>query len=340
MRTFQYLPYFEQAGWQCHVSALFSDAYLRRFYTGKPRWCETAYAYLGRIRSLCRVKQWDLVWIEKELFPFLPAAVEILLKRLGVPYVVDYDDALFHRYDGHRFPFVRVLLGKKIDAVMKHASLVVAGNASLARRAVSAGAGRVEIVPTVIDLDRYPQSAPGQNGNRPLVVGWIGTPWTGQYLHMLSRVFKSLKEDAEVRFVAVGAGLEVLKELPVESWPWSEASEVDSLRRFDIGIMPLVDRPWMRYKCGYKLIQYMACSLPVVASPIGVNNTIVTHGVNGFLAQGDAQWRRALLTLLENARLRRKMGRRGREKVEAWYSLQVQAPRLEGLLRETALCGF
>jgi glycosyltransferase involved in cell wall biosynthesis len=332
MRTFQYLPHFESSGWQVSVSPLFSDVYLKQFYNRDQRWRETALAYLRRIRNLIDVKQYDLIWIEKELLPFLPATPERMLKRLGIPYVVDFDDALFHRYDQHRCRTVRALLGRKIDAVMKCAAIVVAGNLYLARRAYAVGAKRVEVVPTVVDLARYSPCASTQNKKGMLVIGWIGTPWTSQYLLPLKQVFKSLKAEFDVKFVAVGASPESVSNLPVEAWPWSEASEVHSLRQFDIGIMPLPDTPFARHKCGYKLIQYMACGIPVVASPIGVNNEIVEYGVNGFLADGDKQWRQAFVTLLGNAELRWEMGRSGREKVECWYSLQIQAPRLKDLL--------
>jgi hypothetical protein len=107
----------------------------------------------------------------------------------------------------------------------------------------------------------------------------------------------------------------------------------------DIGIMPLTDTPWARGKCGYKLIQYMACGLPVVASPVGVNADIVEHGVNGFLASTETEWRSALGTLLSDANLRHRMGMAGRQKIERDYSLQVWAPKVAGMLHDAAIRG-
>jgi glycosyltransferase involved in cell wall biosynthesis len=120
------------------------------------------------------------------------------------------------------------------------------------------------------------------------------------------------------------------------SIPWTEQTEVASIASFDIGIMPLLDAPFERGKCGYKLIQYMACGLPVVASPVGVNCQIVEHGVNGFLADTPEQWEQVLMTLLADAGLRQRMGAAGRRKVEQHYSIQVTGPKLAAMLKLAA----
>ncbi len=334
VRAFQYLPYFDAVGWQVKAVPFFSNAYLEKLYSEKPRWAEIVRAYWRRIGWMFTAGRYDLLWIEKELFPFFPAAAERLIERRGIPYMADYDDALFHRYDKHPSALVRALLGRKIDAVMARAALVVAGNNYLAERARSAGAKRVEVVPTVVDVNRYADGGSIQKSQGPLVVGWIGTPQTSGYLLQLKRVFQSLQAKFDVRFVAVGAGGQGVGNLPVVAWPWHENTEVESIRQFDIGIMPLADSAWERGKCGYKLIQYMACGLPVVASPVGVNREIVEPGVNGFLAENEEKWRQSLADLLADPALRGQMGRNGRQKVKSWYSLQVQAPRLESLLKQ------
>ncbi len=116
--------------------------------------------------------------------------------------------------------------------------------------------------------------------------------------------------------------------------PWQEDTEVAQLHGFDIGIMPLPDAPWERGKCGYKLIQYMACGLPVVASPVGVNTTIVHQGENGWLADTPEQWTVAIRHLAEDPERRRLMGAAGRRQVEQTYCQQVQAGRLTRMLHE------
>lgn len=331
VRFLQYLPYFRSQGIDVTVKPLLSDAYLKGLYSSSPRWREVVKGYLVRIVALLTAWRFDVVIIEKELFPFMPALAERALKLIGVPYVVDYDDALFHRYDCHPNPWVRRFLGKKIDAVMRHATCVMAGNQYLAERARKAGAKNIEIIPTVVNADRY-QSKPVTD-EAVLTVGWIGTPQTSQYLKSLIPVFEFLKRELPVRFVAVGANSADFEGTPVEAWPWTEDSEVESVQQFDIGIMPLVDSPWERGKCGYKLIQYMACGVPVVASPVGVNCEIVEVGKTGYLASSLEEWEDRLLGLLSAAPgVRAKMGAAGRELVRQQYSTQAQAPRVVDVL--------
>ena len=332
VRSLQYLPFLESKGWKVDVSPLFSDNYLQSLYSAQSRIMEVLEGYWRRLKGVVHSGRYDLIWIEKEIFPFMPALAERLLRKWGMPYFVDYDDALFHRYDQHRRWLIRALLGGKIDSVMRHAALVVAGNEYLADRARLANAERVEIVPTVVDLKRYKVVKPVRNDSST-VVGWIGSPATNHYFSTIASAIESLASDCDVRFVALGASEEAVRGLPIEVLSWSEETEVQSIQTFDIGIMPLANSPWERGKCGYKLIQYMACGLPVVASSVGVNAQIVEHGVNGFLAENLDEWEGALRRLLNDDTLRRSMGTKGRERVEAWYALQVQAPRLEQLMR-------
>ena len=139
VRALQFLPTFERMVWTCDVSPLFSDVYVQALYAKTGRMNSALVGYLNRLTILLRARRYDLLWIEKELLPFLPALAERLLASAGISYVVDYDDAWFHRYDRHHSSIVRKLLGRKIDAVMRHARVVVAGNRYIAARAEAAG---------------------------------------------------------------------------------------------------------------------------------------------------------------------------------------------------------
>ncbi len=313
---------------------LFGDYYQHDLYAGRSRrWGRIVQAYLLRLLQLARSVSFNLVWIEYELFPWLPALGERLLAGLRIPYVVDYDDPIYHRYQLHPNRLVRAVLGTKIDAIMRWANTVIVGNQYLRDRAQAAGARRVECLPTVVDLERYPASAEADRS--VFTVGWIGSPSTVGYLSLVAPLLRDFCRPHESRFVVVGAREGALDGVPAEFRPWSEATEVEDILRFDVGIMPLPDEPWERGKCGYKLIQYMACARPVIASPVGANQEIVEHGVNGFLASTDQEWRSALETL-RDAGNRRIMGKLGRQKVETSYCTRVTAPLLASILSHAA----
>lgn len=331
MRSIQYAPFSMRAGYDVTFDALLSDELLgERYLTGHYDGFALVRAYMERIRLLMDRKDFDVMWIEKEALPWLPAFIESMLLS-GVPYVLDYDDAVFHSYDMHGSWVVRKLLGSRLDKLMKKAALVTAGNGYLAQRAIDAGAPWVEILPTVVDLDRYPSGRSTKVFSVPRVV-WIGSPSTAHYLHLLREPLRQLALKTPFVLRVIGAkGLEIPC-VEVEYVPWTEDTEVDSIASCAVGIMPLEDSPWEKGKCGYKLIQYMACSLPVVASAVGANVEIVEDGESGYLANSSDDWITALRTLLESSELRHAMGRAGRLRVEEKYCLQQTGPRLVELL--------
>lgn len=332
LRSLQYRPYLERAGFEISVHSLFDDSYLETVYHGGTVGLGYVSYLARRVKSLQMAKGYDLVLLEKEALPFVPWWIERGLLRHARRLVVDYDDALFHRYDMHPSSVVRTALGGKIDGVMARADMILAGNSYLAERARSAGARRIELLPTVIDLNLYTvRRRPADDGR--LRIGWIGTPETWQRFGQPMRTMLegiATEHDAVIR--VIGASSHAERDGPFEYLPWSEQEEVALLQGVDIGIMPLDDTPWSRGKCGYKLVQYMGCGLPVVASPIGVNSRLAIPEVTGFLASSEEEWRVALTRLLTDHALRARLGAEGRKLVERDYCLQVTGPRLVELL--------
>jgi len=337
MRFYQYLPFLESREIHVETAALLDNSYIRNLNSGSSiNWHSVLNSYAKRVWSLAKSGRFDLVWIEAETLPWLPDWGERWLAWKRLPYVVDYDDAAFHRYDLHPTALVRWMLGHKIDAVMRRAALVVAGNSYLASRARRAGSARVEILPTVVDLRRYPYPPPSSHQGNEFVIGWIGSQSTAPYLLALLEVFRRATFWEHTSLRLVGPGRLQLPGVPAEVMNWSEESEVQAIQGFSVGIMPLQDDPWALGKCGYKLIQYMACGLPVTASPVGVNCEIVEHGLTGYLAGTVAEWLRALGRLRRQPQLREELGRAGRRRVENDYSLEIAAPRLAELLTSAA----
>jgi glycosyltransferase involved in cell wall biosynthesis len=164
-----------------------------------------------------------------------------------------------------------------------------------------------------------------------MVVGWIGSPATTPHLASVAPAIAALRDLPGLSVETVGAAPFGIEGVCVTNRPWSEDAETADIARFDVGIMPLPDDPWSRGKCGYKLIQYMATGLPVVASPVGANRRIVEDGVSGFLASDLGAWSSSLRTLHADPALRARFGAAGRARAVAQYSRAAIAPRLLAL---------
>jgi hypothetical protein len=331
-RFLQYAPSLEAAGISFEYRSLLEQGYVRSLTTGES-WSKAAVArsYLRRLAELARGPSADLLWVSTEFFPYLPSAFEGLALRTGVPVVVDWDDANFVKYNEAGSPIVRGLLGGKLERLLAGSAAATCGNQYLRDYAGQYCPGSVTL-PTVVDTDIY---RPVQRGEGGLVIGWIGSPSTWANVRPILPVLRELCASGEVRFRAVGAGVAAGRDRfdGLELAEWSEESEVADVQCFDIGIMPLIDGPFERGKCAYKLIQYMGCGVPAVASPVGVNSDVLTADC-GLLATTPDEWRRALARLLDDAALRRRLGAGGRKRAVAHYSLQAHAPRLVELFLE------
>ena len=317
---------------QVTVKPFFDDAYLKDFYAGKKNISAVLKSYVRRLGVLFSVFSYDRVVIEKEIFPFLPAWAEWMLKLLGIQYIVDYDDAIFHNYDQSANPMIKKILGNKIANVMRFSGTVVAGNQYLADYAARSGAKNIEIIPTVIDLERYPVKE--NTDADQCIVGWIGTKTTFEkHLLPCKDWIKALQiQEPNIRFHIVGITEDMDLGKNVQYIRWTEETEVAEILKMDIGLMPLQDSKWEKGKCAYKLIQYAACGIPGVASDVGMNREVTVPGETGILASADEEWIQAIKTLKSNTELRHQMGRNARKKVEERYCIQQTSTKWKEIL--------
>ncbi len=114
----------------------------------------------------------------------------------------------------------------------------------------------------------------------------------------------------------------VLPGVPTEHVRWALESQEQALAGLDVGLMPLADSPWSRGKCAYKLLQYMAAGLPVIASPVGMNRSLIEHGRNGLLAGSDDEWLAALERLLDSPDRAAELAASGRRTACADYAYE------------------
>lgn len=282
-----------------------------------------------RIRDLRRARGFDLVVIHRESAPIGPPLVERALRRMGIPYVYDFDDAIFLRAIHPSNRAWAWLRRPNVTETTRGAEHVIAGNEYLAQWARRVNE-HVTVLPTPVDTDRHrPAEAHPRGG--PLVIGWVGSSTTAPYLRILDEPLRRLaaRHDLVVRVIGGGYDHPTAR---VERIPYSLADEPAQVQGFDIGVLPEPDDEWTRGKGAFKGMLYMAAAVPVVASPVGVNPDVIGDG--GLCVAGDAEWTAALERLLLDAGERRRLGDAGRRRIVERYSLHVQAPRFAAVLRD------
>lgn len=330
-RSYQYKSHLLGLGIEWHISPLLDDAYLAALYeTGRKPLLRLIPACVRRLRVLLTARQYDLVVVEKELFPYCPGIMESVLLRGLKAYSLDFDDALFHLYDSHHNFWVRRCLAHKFRPLLRHAKLTTVANPYISRYCEQY-ASNVNYLPTVLDLEKY---SAARQPNGPFTIGWIGTPVSARNLSLVVQPLRQFLEHHEARVLLIGAGQQRhLEGLATTILPWEEGSEIECLSQMHIGIMPLADEPMERGKSGLKLLQYLACGRPVIASPVGVNKTIVTSDV-GFLADSPGQWLESLERLYADPTLRERLGGNGKRMVAEQYDLRSWSTRYAMLMMQ------
>ncbi|UOE85836.1 glycosyltransferase [Vibrio splendidus] len=331
LRTHQYVPNIEKSGVSVTVSPLYDDEYLFDYYKNKRRkLLKVIHCYARRLIRLLTLKDFDVILIEKEALPYIPHFIEKLFLN-NCRYIVDYDDAIFHNYDNSKYTLVRYFMSNKISRTMRFSSTVVVGNDYIYNYALTSQANNIVQIPTVIDHSRYSKEAMVNDGSRPLTVGWIGTPFTQKYIIEIKDELLEANKIIKFKLLLIGAKSDVnldLDGLDVEVIPWTELSEVSSIQKMDIGLMPLPDELFEKGKCGYKLIQYMGCGVPVIASDVGVNSIIMDRNKCGYLASEKHDFTRYIIDLLTNPGLREEFSVNAMKSISDYYNLEVQSKKL------------
>lgn len=275
------------------------------------------------------VGEYDVVFIQRKLF----SPIEFLyLRQKAKKIIYDFDDAIMYRSPRSKNPysFSRKI---KFAFMMKWVDGVIAGNQFLKSKALPYNPN-VVVIPTSIDLSQYTLKKEFYHP-KPITIGWFGSRSGLGFLRNLIPIFENIfKKQMNIQIKIVCSEFLDSANVPIIKKKWSLAEEVEDLKSFDIGVMPLTDNLWSKGKCGLKILQYNSVGIPAVCTPVGINREIVQDGVNGFWAENEAQWEDRLLKLINEWELRKEMGLKGREIVERNYSLEASSPYLFSVIKE------
>jgi glycosyltransferase involved in cell wall biosynthesis len=315
-----------KAGFECRVRCGFPQKYQHL------RWLGYRLSHvLKRITRAVHLIEaafirFDCIVIERELFDDNSILLERIFRKLSPAIMLDIDDAVFLR-----FP-------EKFEKLLTIPDVVIAGNPALQKQ-LAQHHSRVVGIPTCVDLDDY-TFRDFSTAADPPIIGWIGINSNLEYLGLVLPILRRLAESRPFEFRIITTGPSApqldLSGIPTRILEWDPQTAAAELQWFDIGLMPLPDIPWTRFKCGLKLLEYMATGAVAVASPVGVNGDIISHGENGFLPRNDTEWESILSTLLDDAALRHRIALAGRAMVERRYSIAGNLDRFIEALKLAA----
>jgi glycosyltransferase involved in cell wall biosynthesis len=321
-RVLQLLPHWERLGIKAKLYYSYGDHY--NYYNNTSM--RLPYKLSGRLlRTLkaLNAPRFDMVFSQRNALPFT-ALPEMILNYLNNNLIFDFDDHLGIGSDGQVNP-VRERAFYKSVSYAKH---VIAGNVFLANMAKSPST--TTIIPTVVDTNKYTPST-RLDYKKEIVIGWMGTYTNFESLRIAFpalRIILKKYPHVKLRIVSNSKLPDFAGDSQVEQITWSAKTEVELLRSFDIGLMPLEDDLAQRGKCGFKMLQYMSIGVPVVVSAVGTNVEIFNGSQAGFCIK-DEQWVESLTSLIEDRELRVRCGELGRQHVERDYSIQSVMPKYE-----------
>jgi glycosyltransferase involved in cell wall biosynthesis len=280
--------------------------------------------FLRRFLLLTKVSRYDYIFILREATPIGPPFFEWISSKIFRKKIVyDFDDAIWVSQASANNSVAKLVKATwKVGFICRWSYEVSVGNKYLYDYA-SQYSRRVVLNPTCVNTSEVHNKIKDQdNVGKKVVVGWTGSFSTLKFLNNILNALHELEKKYDFDFLVIA---DRNPQLPLKNFifkQWTEESEIDDLLECNIGVMPLHDDEYAKGKCGFKLIQFMSLGIPVVASPVGVNEQIVDIGVNGFLCTSQQEWVDSLEKLINDATLRKQMGAAGRKKIEQFYSVE------------------
>ncbi len=323
----QYFDFLTKNGFECHLSPIITEKDDAVFYKqGKlfqKGWILVK-SIFTRIGDWKRFSDYDIVFVQREALMIGSTFFEKKIAKSKAKFVFDFDDSiwLMDTSEGNKkFEWLKNPLKTAKNIAL--ADRIFAGNNYLANYAKHYNTN-VALIPTTIDTDFHKPLSLAKNNDK-VTIGWSGSITTIKHFEYALPYLTKIKNKYQdkVEFVVMGDPSYINEELGIKGVSWTAETEVKVLNSFDIGIMPLPDDEWAKGKCGLKGLSYMACGVTTIMSPVGVNNDIIEHGVNGYLASSEEEWINCLSLLIEDTELRKCIGENARNTIEEKYSVNA-----------------
>ncbi|MFA5291485.1 MAG: glycosyltransferase [Phycisphaerae bacterium] len=308
-RISDYLPYLHDAGIQTKV-------------------CRLPENKISRWMLFYSARKFDAVLLHKKCLNLFDAKI---LRYYSKMIIYDFDDAIMYspvRPENNRTSHFRLF-----RRTAKMADVMIAGNEYLAEHALRY-CSNVYILPTGLDTEAFRQ-ADNRTVHNKIRLVWIGSKITLMYLSELREVLEQVgKTDAQIVLRIIADDFFDMDYMPVEKRKWSLDSQYSDLLECDIGLAPLPDNRFTRGKCAFKILQYFAAGLPVVASPVSVNGDFIYQSGAGVIASTPEEWKEKILKMVQDAALRDRLGQNAGQFVQQ-YDRKVLAGKFCEIIKKS-----
>ncbi len=344
VRVYQFLPLLRQRGYDVTVRPLLTKRgyqVLRALAEEKralglfSALSHVVWSYFSRVFHLFEALSYDAVFVQKDVLPF---GMRRLLHLFNKNIIFDFDDPIWL---GHPSSGEKTSLGSWIRRYREHSLLgmlrvakVVITDNELIRQFAQIHAREVHVICSPVDTSFYPFHLPDKEITEKTVLGWIGSPSTTYLLEALLPQIGELAKNSPIKLLNLGGMAIHSPDFEIENLPWSLPAELSALKRMDIGLVPMDDRPFNLYRFGYKAVIYFSAGVPCLAADVGLNRTMIEEGRTGLLygngpGRSFVQQTKRMISSLE---LRRTISRCGRDNAERHYDVKVLANDLAAIL--------
>ena len=287
---------------------------------------EMVRGYAKRLKLLQNLDEFDAVFVYREAALLGPAFLEKMAARKK-PIIYQLDDPLFMPYKSPTNGYLSYLkFFGKIKEIIRISKVVIANSSHIREYALQFNRN-VRQIPSIVDTEKFDYQPFHENSGK-ICIGWSGSPTTLKNIKLIEKPLQEIsrKNICDIHFIG-GTDFD-LANVNYTAQKWSAETEVEDLRKMQIGLVPLPENSWNKYKFIMKTAQYMALGIVPVGTPMASNTEVIRHGENGFLAATNSEWIEYLTILVKDSKLLDEMSKKAARDAKAKYSLEANAPKV------------
>lgn len=288
----------------------------------------------------CLMDGIDLIVMQRADNPDVLALVMAMADLQQCPIIYDIDDDIYDigpSSPAYEFFYPGSPLFEVVETMMRNVHALTVSTPALKERYKEFNPN-IFVLPNAQDTEYWNglQTSPDP---AYVTIGWAGGHHHYDDLHMLRRPLKKLMRNyPNVRLKLNGLRPDFLENHPqviieTEFVHCNDYPKKLQEMGFDIGLAPVVDRPFNRGKSNIKWQEYSMAGIPTIASKVGEYKEI-QHEVTGLLADSEDSWYFWMEKLVKDAELRKTLAKNAKEYVETNCNITERVKDYDAVYKE------